>query len=301
MAACASPIHDPRGVQSLDHITEGDLTDMLSFFDTSGAGVPCVPMSQGVDGLLLDERQQVSSSSGSDGKQEQSVPSSPIDTQVSYTKAGKLGFAVAHGQPERPLATPGALLVANGTVLCAVPRQNITNQAYDTAVQSALTGKDIKTSVSHSTIEKQRRDRINSLIDELRDLVPPASAVKGPDGSDLKRPKHVVLSDTISLLRTLREKVQRDEEELRQLKQQLANSAGNPVPVPTDGTDLGTAAAAQEAGAAHGSSAQSLLQCNINGSTPHVPAAAAAAMELPKVGSKHMLSYRSTGLHSRST
>eukprot|EP00879_Flechtneria_rotunda_P009108 GHRR01009535.1.p6 GENE.GHRR01009535.1~~GHRR01009535.1.p6 ORF type:complete len:121 (+),score=40.37 GHRR01009535.1:1106-1468(+) len=106
---------------------------------------------------------------------------------------------------------------------------------------------------------------------------------------------------TQQVTRWLPLQVQRDEEELRQLKQQLANSAGNPVPVPTDGTDLGTAAAAQEAGAAHGSSAQSLLQCNINGSTPHVPAAAAAAMELPKVGSKHMLSYRSTGLHSRST
>lgn len=61
--------------------------------------------------------------------------------------------------------------------------------------------------VSHSTIEKQRRDRINSLIDELRELVPSAATLKGPDGGDMKRPKHVVLSDTISLLKRLQEKV----------------------------------------------------------------------------------------------
>lgn len=61
--------------------------------------------------------------------------------------------------------------------------------------------------VSHSTIEKQRRDRINSLIDELRELVPSAATLKGPDGADMKRPKHVVLSDTISLLKHLQDKV----------------------------------------------------------------------------------------------
>lgn len=60
--------------------------------------------------------------------------------------------------------------------------------------------------VSHSTIEKQRRDRINSLIDELRELVPSAATMKGPDGADMKRPKHVVLSDTISLLKSLQHK-----------------------------------------------------------------------------------------------
>lgn len=61
--------------------------------------------------------------------------------------------------------------------------------------------------MSHSTIEKQRRDRINSLIDELRKLVPSGATLQGPDGVDLKRPKHVVLSDTISLVKRLQEKV----------------------------------------------------------------------------------------------
>jgi hypothetical protein len=31
--------------------------------------------------------------------------------------------------------------------------------------------------------------------------------VKGPDGGDTKRPKHVVLSDTIALLKALKDKV----------------------------------------------------------------------------------------------
>lgn len=46
-----------------------------------------------------------------------------------------------------------------------------------------------------------------SCLPQLRDLVPSAGAVRGPDGSDMKRPKHVVLSDTITLLKALRDKV----------------------------------------------------------------------------------------------
>lgn len=87
-----------------------------------------------------------------------------------------------------------------------------------------------KQHISHSTVEKQRRDRINSLIDEvhvialqqgsaldlvtgcppmqLRDLVPPSAANNAQqDGFDNKRPKHVVLSDTIALVKELQDKV----------------------------------------------------------------------------------------------
>lgn len=42
---------------------------------------------------------------------------------------------------------------------------------------------------------------------QLRELVPPSTSVKSPDGGDVKRPKHVVLSDTIALLRLLKDKV----------------------------------------------------------------------------------------------
>lgn len=69
--------------------------------------------------------------------------------------------------------------------------------------------------ISHSTVEKQRRDRINALIDELRDLVPPRShdeamALQGnaiTNHVDMtlssRRPKHAVLADTIALVKDL--------------------------------------------------------------------------------------------------
>jgi len=61
-----------------------------------------------------------------------------------------------------------------------------------------------KPQISHSTVEKQRRDRINNLIDELRELVPPQTPSNGgSENSDVKRAKHVVLSDTIALLKKL--------------------------------------------------------------------------------------------------
>ncbi|KAL4434346.1 hypothetical protein ABPG75_000787 [Micractinium tetrahymenae] len=67
----------------------------------------------------------------------------------------------------------------------------------------------------HSFVEKQRRDRINSLIDELRELVPPqgsdsprAAAPEAAAAGDCRRPKHVVLSDTIRLIKDLQLQVQ---------------------------------------------------------------------------------------------
>ncbi|WIA37623.1 hypothetical protein OEZ86_014524 [Tetradesmus obliquus] len=76
--------------------------------------------------------------------------------------------------------------------------------------------------VSHSTVEKQRRDRLNSLIDELSDIVPPADPKYGNDASSVRRPKHVVLSDTINLLKAMQAKLQIEEAEICTLKQQAA-------------------------------------------------------------------------------
>lgn len=42
---------------------------------------------------------------------------------------------------------------------------------------------------------------------QLRELVPPSTSVKSPDGGDVKRPKHTVLADTIQLLKLLKDKV----------------------------------------------------------------------------------------------
>lgn len=87
----------------------------------------------------------------------------------------------------------------------AVPRysSNGTTKASAAADQP-------KGQISHSTVEKQRRDRINSLIDELRELVPPQRQPgqrSGPQPSnetlEARRPKHVVLADTIALLKAM--------------------------------------------------------------------------------------------------
>ncbi|EFJ41371.1 hypothetical protein VOLCADRAFT_98692 [Volvox carteri f. nagariensis] len=71
---------------------------------------------------------------------------------------------------------------------------------------------EVKGQISHSTVEKQRRDRINSLIDELRELVPPQSRSNNNgatgEGLEARRPKHVVLADTIQLLKHLQQKLQ---------------------------------------------------------------------------------------------
>lgn len=58
--------------------------------------------------------------------------------------------------------------------------------------------------VSHSVAEKQRRDRINLLIDELRELVPIDTENEGNESyaeDPGKRPKHVVLRDAIKFVK----------------------------------------------------------------------------------------------------
>lgn len=52
------------------------------------------------------------------------------------------------------------------------------------------------------------RSHSTSALLQLRDMVPPQSANSAAqDGTDSKRPKHVVLSDTIQLIRDLQDKV----------------------------------------------------------------------------------------------
>merc|ERR1712072_964002 len=87
--------------------------------------------------------------------------------------------------------------------------------------------------VSHSVAEKQRRDRINTLIDELRELVPidleSAEANNQPYGEDpSKRPKHVVLSDTIKFVRNMLIRQQQQQQQQQQQIQQVATTARIP-------------------------------------------------------------------------
>ncbi|KAI8472770.1 MAG: hypothetical protein J3K34DRAFT_502283 [Monoraphidium minutum] len=74
--------------------------------------------------------------------------------------------------------------------------------------------------LSHSTIEKQRRDRLNALLDELGALVPPPCGRQ--DGG--RRPKHLILSDAIALLAALRGRVAAGEGEAAALRAALAGA-----------------------------------------------------------------------------
>lgn len=102
--------------------------------------------------------------------------------------------------PSLPMASVGMSLTRMHSAAAATGAAGAKGQAAD-----------FKGHISHSTVEKQRRDRINSLIDELRELVPPQQPrngqAAGSEGLEARRPKHVVLADTITLLRQLQQKL----------------------------------------------------------------------------------------------
>ncbi|KAG1665389.1 hypothetical protein FOA52_015799 [Chlamydomonas sp. UWO 241] len=81
---------------------------------------------------------------------------------------------------------------------------------------------DENLTVSHSTVEKRRRDRINQLVDLLAEQVPPSNTQKyGYGGSGTthpRRPKHTVLSDTLLLLGRTREALVEYERQVAELK-----------------------------------------------------------------------------------
>ena len=67
--------------------------------------------------------------------------------------------------------------------------------------------------VSHGASEKQRRDRINAMIDELRMLVPGQAG-----GGEGRRSKYIVLQDTINMIAALKARCQAQERELVALR-----------------------------------------------------------------------------------
>jgi len=83
------------------------------------------------------------------------------------------------------------------------------------------------TKVSHGASEKQRRDRINSMIDQLRVLVPPkgaaqsASTVSSADQAIIegKRSKYVVLAETIQLISVQQRQLAEKDAELARLRE----------------------------------------------------------------------------------
>ena len=101
-------------------------------------------------------------------------------------------------------------------------------------------GNKATSSVSHSVAEKQRRDRINTLIDELRELVPidleSAEAANQPYGEDpSKRPKHVVLSDTIKFVRNVL--IMQRQQQMKMQQAEMSQGGGSVKKEPTNGSD----------------------------------------------------------------
>ncbi|QDZ24453.1 helix-loop-helix DNA-binding domain-containing protein [Chloropicon primus] len=86
-----------------------------------------------------------------------------------------------------------------------IPQGGIPNQFLPAKKKSSAKGGAGKNGqVSHSVAEKQRRDRINLLIDELRELVPIDVENEGNESyaeAPGKRPKHVVLRDAIKFVK----------------------------------------------------------------------------------------------------
>lgn len=82
--------------------------------------------------------------------------------------------------------------------------------------------------ISHSTVEKQRRDRINTLIDLLAEEVPPLGCKYGSkSATGVRRPKHMVLSDTLALLSQIRKTLKDYEHKIATLTSAAATTASN--------------------------------------------------------------------------
>jgi len=128
-----------------------------------------------------------------DDKETQEAVQAQLPESLSLPRAG-LQF--------QPHAKPQAGSSANQPPKAAPDPVKKIAPNYKNSILPCKESINTKPTVSHSLVEKQRRDRINSLIDELRELVPPQEVQPG-EPMDVKRPKHIVLSDTISLLRRL--------------------------------------------------------------------------------------------------
>ena len=119
--------------------------------------------------------------------------------------------AAARSKPDGP-SFGGATQLSNGGSAAAAAA------AASEAAAQAPPGEANGGRVSHGASEKQRRDRINAMVDILRGLVPGGTTERGPPaasaasaggaGIDARRSKFVVLQEAIHLIQWQRQRIE---------------------------------------------------------------------------------------------
>eukprot|EP00959_Pyramimonas_sp_CCMP1952_P406704 8524366-Pyramimonas_sp.AAC.1 len=122
------------------------------------------------------------------------------------------------------ISSPGMILDSEACGMAGPPVSGGANNVAD----QQLKEEEPSSKVSHGASEKQRRDRINSMIDQLRVLVPPkghaSAAGTVTSAADLaiadgKRSKYVVLAETIQLISVQKRQLAEKDAELASLRE----------------------------------------------------------------------------------
>nr|BCL66160.1 hypothetical protein [Volvox reticuliferus]BCL66228.1 hypothetical protein [Volvox reticuliferus] len=145
------------------------------------------------------------------------LDSEPLSAAMTTAAATRTPATVMATATAAAAAAATALAVAQAALseskpddVLATTQSDSTDALYD-MVQSKSSRSYGRSSakkppLSHSTIEKHRRDRINQLIEELGEMVAPLDPryrCEGAESAGLKRPKHAVLADVVVRYRQL--------------------------------------------------------------------------------------------------
>ncbi|KAL6756731.1 hypothetical protein V8C86DRAFT_2643654 [Haematococcus lacustris] len=152
--------------------------------------------------------------------------------------AAKRGVGSASSSAHKPESADAAASAALASASSEAPAPAGTSVRTGPSVSSAggSAGGGANTK-PHPQVERNRRDALNQLIDQLRELVPASFMspvthyVRGND----RRPKHAVLRETIDTIRHLRQveastaaQVQQLQARVQQLELQLAHTGQHP-------------------------------------------------------------------------